>query len=96
MECYVLDNHGYVIVSRNPIDTGKFLGEISGRLMQNLVNENIYDEVNVTDYQGVCEDNINEGNPASILQTVRFSTHILTFINQIIKFYFVCSHLFTF
>lgn len=38
--------------------------------MQRLVSENIYEEVNITDYQGVCYKTINEGNPANILQTV--------------------------
>lgn len=70
IECFVLDNHGYIIVSKYPEDTGKFLGEINGRLMQRLVSENIYEEVNVTDYQAVCDESINEGNPANILQTV--------------------------
>lgn len=38
--------------------------------MQTLISENIYEEVNVTDYQGVCTINMNDGNPANILQTV--------------------------
>lgn len=70
IECFILDNHGYVIVTKDPEDTGRFFGEIDGRLMQRLVSENIYEEVNVTDYQGVCYMNTNEGNPANILQTV--------------------------
>lgn len=70
IECYILDNHGYVIVTKDPEDTGKFFGEIDGRLMQRLVTENVYEEVNVTDYQGVCYVNTNDGNPANILQTV--------------------------
>lgn len=75
IECYILDNHGYVIVTKDPEDTGKFLGEINGRLMQSLVSENIYQEVNITDYQGVCFVNTNEGNPANILQTVRMMAY---------------------
>lgn len=38
--------------------------------MQTLISENIYEEVNITDYQAVCKMNINDGNPANILQTV--------------------------
>lgn len=70
IECYILDNHGYVVVTKELEDTGKFFGEINGRLMQSLVSENIYEEVNITDYQGVCYANTNEGNPGNILQTV--------------------------
>lgn len=70
IECYILDNHGYVVVTKDLDDTGKFFGEINGRLMQSLVSENIYEEVNITDYQGVCNADTNGGNPANILQTV--------------------------
>lgn len=38
--------------------------------MQSLVSENIYEEVNITDYQGVCNAKTSEGNPANVLQTV--------------------------
>ncbi|XP_055322700.1 voltage-dependent calcium channel subunit alpha-2/delta-3 isoform X3 [Sitodiplosis mosellana] len=69
IECFILDNHGYVIVTKEPDNTGKFFGEIDGKLMQSLVIENIYEEVNITDYQGVCYMSINDGNPANILQT---------------------------
>lgn len=73
VDCFVLDNHGYIIISKNTRDTGKFLGEINGRLMQRLVAELIYEQVNITDYQAVCKHNTNEGNPANILQTVHTS-----------------------
>lgn len=72
IECFVLDNHGYIIVSKYIEETGRFFGEINGRLMERLVTENVYEEVNITDYQAVCYNHINEGNPANILKTVIF------------------------
>ncbi|XP_031633434.1 voltage-dependent calcium channel subunit alpha-2/delta-3 isoform X3 [Contarinia nasturtii] len=69
VQCFVLDNHGYVVITNDPVHTGKFFGDVDGRLMQNLVAENIYEGVNITDYQGVCTQDVPEGSPANILQT---------------------------
>lgn len=38
--------------------------------MQRLIAENIYEEVNITDYQAVCHQDKDEGNPANILRAV--------------------------
>lgn len=91
MECSILDNHGYVVVDNleyietkrlKSTNTGKFFGEINGRLMQRLVSENIYEEINITDYQGVCFMNLNDGNLANILQTVGIThLHSIEFLN---------------
>lgn len=86
MDCFVLDNHGFIILSSNPNDTGKFLGETSGHLMQRLISENIYEEVNITDYQAVCHQDKNENNPANILRAVCIS--IFTLILHVIEISF--------
>lgn len=86
MDCFVLDNHGFIILSSNPNDTGKFLGETSGHLMQRLISENIYEEVNITDYQAVCHQDKMEGSPANILRAVSvelYSTLSAKFPNEI-------------
>lgn len=80
-------------MTKDPEDTGKFFGEIDGRLMERLVLENIYEEVNVTDYQAVCYMNTNEGNPANILQTVRIACvfYFLFYLTLFNVEIFVCS-----
>lgn len=70
MDCFILDNHGFIIVSQNIEHTGRFFGEVRGGIMRRLIAENIYEEVNVTDYQAVCEKNKNENSPANYLRTV--------------------------
>ena len=37
LECYVVDNNGFVIISENRADTGKFFGEIDGTILESLV-----------------------------------------------------------
>lgn len=105
IECFVLDNHGYIIVSKYDEETGRFFGEIHGRLMEQLVDENVYEEVNITDYQAVCYNHINEGNMANILKTVRPDCDLMrkwkysfglvtTFLNAFF-FFSHCSRSFT-
>lgn len=70
LDCFVLDNNGFIVISPRIDETGKFFGEIRGSLMQRLVSERVYEEVKITDYQGICLDPKKDKSPASILQTV--------------------------
>lgn len=53
-ECYILDNSGYIIVSKNRNNTGKFFGEIEGATMERMVSDRVYRRAEVSDYQAVC------------------------------------------
>lgn len=76
IECFVLDNHGYVVVGpksdKEEVSTGKFFGEVRGILMKRFVDQNIYKVVEMYDYQAVCFDERDSRNAASILQLVSF------------------------
>ncbi|XP_033611024.1 voltage-dependent calcium channel subunit alpha-2/delta-3 isoform X2 [Cryptotermes secundus] len=65
LECYVLDNNGYIIVSESLKDTGKFFGEVQGNIMEMMVQEDLYKRIRVFDYQAVCfrEDGIKNKAP---------------------------------
>ncbi|XP_034941199.1 voltage-dependent calcium channel subunit alpha-2/delta-4 isoform X2 [Chelonus insularis] len=54
LDCYILDNSGFIIISERHEHTGKFFGEIDGTIMDSLVQDRIYRKVTVIDYQGVC------------------------------------------
>lgn len=70
VECFVLDNNGYVVVSQDPEHTGQFFGEVRGRIMERLINENVYQPVTIIDYQAVCFEEKKRPSPGNILQTV--------------------------
>ncbi|KDR22779.1 hypothetical protein L798_00618, partial [Zootermopsis nevadensis] len=56
LDCYVLDNNGFIILSETAYHTGKFFGQIDGTIMDSLVQDRIYKKVAVYDYQGACLD----------------------------------------
>lgn len=59
LDCYVLDNNGFIIISENPEHTGRFFGQIDGTIMDSLVQDRIYKKVAVYDYQGACTNSRN-------------------------------------
>lgn len=59
LDCYLLDNNGFIILSENTEHTGKFFGQIDGTIMDSLVQDRIYKRVTIMDYQGVCSDRDN-------------------------------------
>lgn len=59
LDCYVLDNNGFVILSESTEHTGKFFGHIDGTIMDSLVQDRIYRRVSLMNYQGLCSDRDN-------------------------------------
>lgn len=69
-ECFVLDDNGYIIISPELADTGKFFGEVRGFLMHHLVNEEIYKRIIIYDYQAICFVGKDSNSLANKLLTV--------------------------
>lgn len=81
LDCYVLDNNGFVIISEQSEQSGKFFGQIDGTIMDSLVQDRIYKRVTVNDYQGVCSDSDNPYTAASTsLQPHRVSTFLMKYL----------------
>ncbi|XP_050452759.1 voltage-dependent calcium channel subunit alpha-2/delta-3 isoform X1 [Cataglyphis hispanica] len=68
LDCYILDNNGFIIISERHEHTGKFFGEIDGTIMDSLVQDRIYRKVTVIDYQGTC--NPQESHQSSAPRTL--------------------------
>jgi voltage-dependent calcium channel alpha-2/delta-3 len=72
-ECFVLDDNGYVIISDpkdDPSLVGRFFGEVRPASMRKMINEKIYQEVKIFDYQAICFINKDSANLASTLVAV--------------------------
>lgn len=65
LDCYLLDNNGFVLLSESTEHTGKFFGHIDGTIMDSLVQDRIYRRVSFMDYQGLCSDRDNPYNGAA-------------------------------
>ncbi|XP_050743039.1 voltage-dependent calcium channel subunit alpha-2/delta-3 isoform X2 [Drosophila biarmipes] len=74
-DCYILDNNGYVVISTRVHETGRFFGEVNGAIMKRLLEENVYKQVTVYDYQAVCFESKNDNNASSMLLSPLF--HLL-------------------
>lgn len=65
LDCYVIDSSGYVVVSYNNSNTGRFLGEVQPDVMSSMLEENIFERLTIYDYQAVCfyqdKDELEEG-----------------------------------
>lgn len=59
LDCYLLDNNGFIILSENSEHTGKFFGTIDGTIMDSLVQDRIYRKISLMNYQGLCPDREN-------------------------------------
>ena len=70
VECYLLDNNGFVVFSEDSHHTGKFFGEVDGSTLQGLVDHSVYKRIHIYDYQAVClEGASDDESPAGTLLT---------------------------
>lgn len=54
--CYIVDSSGYIVLSMDIKEVGDFFGsfEIGGRVMKSLMSKNIFEHVEVFNYQALC------------------------------------------
>lgn len=75
LDCYVLDNNGFIIISEQSHHTGQFFGQTDGTIMDSLVQDGIYKKITVLDNQGACHSGIEPGTDSA--SSIRV-THIHT------------------
>ncbi|XP_014218432.1 voltage-dependent calcium channel subunit alpha-2/delta-3 isoform X2 [Copidosoma floridanum] len=72
VDCYLIDQNGYIIVSEaHDHDAGKFFGSLdqTAPIMRALVNEGVYQAVDIYDYLAVCTDIQFESEANGLLKT---------------------------
>lgn len=81
LDCYVLDDNGFIIISEKAEHAGQFFGEIDGTIMDSLVQDGIYKKVFVYNHQASCEDNESPIlDSASRISVSTYSTYNYTYI----------------
>ncbi|XP_033327950.2 ca[2+] channel Muscle-specific alpha2/delta subunit isoform X1 [Megalopta genalis] len=56
IDCYLLDQNGYVVISEAHNDTGQFMGTQEGAVMNSMVGQGLFNPVEIYDYQAWCEE----------------------------------------
>ncbi|XP_043084529.1 voltage-dependent calcium channel subunit alpha-2/delta-4 isoform X2 [Puntigrus tetrazona] len=56
VNCYLVDNNGFTLVSKEKGDVGKFFGEIDGSVMAQLLKSGLFKRVTLYDYQAMCKN----------------------------------------
>ena len=77
LECYVVDNNGFVVISEDKVHTGKFFGEVDGTILESLIQHNIYRPIRIFDYQAICLEPEDDGSSARSLLSVSRESLIL-------------------
>ncbi|KAJ8265190.1 hypothetical protein COCON_G00142890 [Conger conger] len=55
INCYLIDNNGFILVSEDYSQTGMFFGEAEGAVMNKLLIMGSFKRVTLYDYQAICK-----------------------------------------
>uniref|UniRef100_A0ABD2WPD7 VWFA domain-containing protein n=1 Tax=Trichogramma kaykai TaxID=54128 RepID=A0ABD2WPD7_9HYME len=68
-DCFLVDNHGYIVAAKDASDAGRFLGDVHGLVMRSLIERDVFEKITVFDYQAVCFRDMAETSDGNILLT---------------------------
>ncbi|VVC42026.1 Hypothetical protein CINCED_3A004436 [Cinara cedri] len=73
VDCYLIDENGYVVLSEIPADTGKFFAQTesksTGVIMETMISKKIFRRIPMYDYQAICEESVPVKSASSYLFT---------------------------
>ncbi|XP_054433169.1 voltage-dependent calcium channel subunit alpha-2/delta-4 [Pteronotus mesoamericanus] len=55
LDCFVIDNNGFILISERSQEIGRFLGDVDGALMTQLLSTGVFSRVTLYDYQAMCK-----------------------------------------
>ncbi|XP_017545869.1 voltage-dependent calcium channel subunit alpha-2/delta-4 isoform X3 [Pygocentrus nattereri] len=64
INCYLVDSNGFIVMSKDRGDIGKFFGEIDGSVMAQLLKSGLYKRVALYDYQAMCKNSHHHSSGA--------------------------------
>ncbi|XP_039626708.1 voltage-dependent calcium channel subunit alpha-2/delta-4-like [Polypterus senegalus] len=69
LNCYLLDNNGFILISKEKKQTGKFIGEVDGAVVLQLVSMGMFKQVTLYDYQAMCKSHHHHHSGAQPLMS---------------------------
>nr|XP_020826276.1 voltage-dependent calcium channel subunit alpha-2/delta-3 isoform X4 [Phascolarctos cinereus] len=67
INCYLIDNNGFILVSEDYTQTGNFFGEVEGAVMNKLLTMGSFKRITLYDYQAMCRTNKESSDRAHSL-----------------------------
>ncbi|XP_069795772.1 voltage-dependent calcium channel subunit alpha-2/delta-3 isoform X4 [Narcine bancroftii] len=64
INCYLIDNNGFILVSENYDETGTFFGEVEGAVMNKLLMMGSFKRVTLYDFQAMCRTTVDNSDSA--------------------------------
>ncbi|XP_022096013.1 voltage-dependent calcium channel subunit alpha-2/delta-3-like isoform X4 [Acanthaster planci] len=94
VDCYLLDEHGYIIISKEQEEIGMHFVSVTkhARVFDRMLESGIYTEIKQIDYQAMCEEIVQDTSAASHLldPLISISTFLMGFTKQMLL---LLSHL---
>ncbi|XP_076877755.1 voltage-dependent calcium channel subunit alpha-2/delta-4 isoform X2 [Brachyhypopomus gauderio] len=64
INCYLVDNNGFIVFSKERSEVGRFFGEIDGSVMAQLLKLGLFQRVTLYDYQAMCKNSHHHSSGA--------------------------------
>ncbi|XP_058500966.1 voltage-dependent calcium channel subunit alpha-2/delta-4-like isoform X1 [Solea solea] len=65
LNCFLVDNNGFVLLSKERNEVGRFFGEVDGSVMASLIKMGMYKKVSLFDYQAMCKNSHHHHHSSS-------------------------------
>ncbi|KAF4091122.1 hypothetical protein AMELA_G00033500 [Ameiurus melas] len=73
INCYLVDNNGFIVTSKERSDVGRFFGEVDGSVMAQLLKSGLFKRVTLYDYQAMCKNSHHHTSAARPLLSPFYS-----------------------
>ncbi|XP_037108816.1 voltage-dependent calcium channel subunit alpha-2/delta-3 [Syngnathus acus] len=67
INCYLIDNNGFILVTEEQSQTGLFFGEVEGAVMNKLLQMGSFKRITLYDYQAICREYAGSSDSARTL-----------------------------
>lgn len=64
LNCFLVDNNGFILLSKERNEVGRFFGEVDGSVMASLIKMGMYRKVSLYDYQAMCKNSHHHASSA--------------------------------
>uniref|UniRef100_A0A3Q3JQ73 VWFA domain-containing protein n=1 Tax=Monopterus albus TaxID=43700 RepID=A0A3Q3JQ73_MONAL len=72
LNCFLVDNNGFILLSKERSEVGRFFGEVDGSVMASLVKMGMF-KVSLFDYQAMCRNSHHHASSARPLLSPFYS-----------------------